>query len=129
MRRGHARILVVEAHTELTAEAFAVRQDILATSAARTSRRHRPSGSRRRTMVPRADAPAATPKRELVPRRGNLPPAAMALAWLIGEALAEWLWAAVQGDAVAALGATADAEAARTLPGVRGSRDRTGAKQ
>jgi len=41
----------------------------------------------------------------MMPRRGELPPAALALARLIGEALAERLWrdalAAVEGEAVA----------------------------
>lgn len=84
-------------------------------------------------MAERADTPAAVLKREVAPRRGGLPPAALALARLIGEALGERLWretlAAVQGDAVATPGGAVDAEAARTFADVGGSEDKTDAKQ
>lgn len=43
-------------------------------------------------MAARADIPVAMPRRAVVPRQGELPPAALALARLIGEALGERLW-------------------------------------
>jgi len=43
-------------------------------------------------MKPRADASAATLRREVAPRQDKLPPAALALARLIGEAVGERLW-------------------------------------
>jgi hypothetical protein len=56
-------------------------------------------------MKPRADASAARLRREVQPRQDKLPPAALALAQLVGEALGERLWrealAAVEGEAVA----------------------------
>jgi hypothetical protein len=56
-------------------------------------------------MKPRADASAATLRREVAPRQDQLPPAALALARLIGEAVGERLWrealAADQSEAIA----------------------------
>jgi hypothetical protein len=55
--------------------------------------------------VPRADTRAALPRREVVPRPGKLPLAALALARLIGEVIGERIWrealTAVEGEAIA----------------------------
>jgi len=47
-------------------------------------------------MAPRADTPAATTRREVVSRR--LPPAALALARLVGECLGERVWRAALAE-------------------------------
>jgi hypothetical protein len=56
-------------------------------------------------MKPRADTCAATPRREVAPPQHKLPPAALALARLIGEAVGERLWrealTADHGEAIA----------------------------
>ena len=56
-------------------------------------------------MKLRAGASATAPRREVPSRQGKLPPAARALARLIGEAIGERVWrealAAVEGEAIA----------------------------
>jgi len=51
-------------------------------------------------MAPRADTPAAMPmpRREVAPRRGALPPAALALCRLLAEAWGEEVWRAALAE-------------------------------
>jgi len=72
-------------------------------------------------MVPRADTAAARPRRQAVPREGELPPAALALARLIGEALGERLWR----EALAAAGqpVAGDAFRVRDVESIPASRE------
>ena len=75
-------------------------------------------------MAPHADTAAAMPKREVVPCRSKLPPAALSLARLICEAVGEQIWRealAATGQPVAEDGAqTSDTESTAVSRGQRG---------
>jgi len=72
-------------------------------------------------MALHADTATAMPRREVVPCRSELPPAALGLARLIGEALGERLWR----EALAATGqpVAEDALRVRDVESIAASRE------